>query len=65
MSKRITSIALFDKDSLDRLNENIKGLNENFCKVPFREENRESLDTLPYHLLLQYGIVAKKILQWE
>jgi len=49
MSKRITSIALFDKDSLNRLNESIKSINENFCKVPFREENRESLDTLPYH----------------
>lgn len=49
MSKRITSIALFDKNSLHRLNKNIKGLNKTFCKVPFREGNRESLDTLPYH----------------
>ena len=49
MNKRITSIALFDKDSLNKLNESIKGLNETFCKVPFREDNRESLDTLPYH----------------
>ena len=49
MNKRITSIALFDKDSLNKLTESIQGINKNFCKVPFREENRESLDTLPYH----------------
>ncbi len=49
MGKRITSIAIFDKDSLNKFSESLKRLNINFCKVPFREENRESLDTLPYH----------------
>lgn len=49
MGERVTSIALFDKESLRRLDECVKGLNENFCKVPFREENREDIDTLPYH----------------
>lgn len=42
MSKRITSIALFDKDSLNKLTESIQGINKNFCKVPFREENISS-----------------------
>ena len=49
MSKRVTSIALFDKASLEKLEDSVKGINEKFCKVPFREENRETLDTLPYH----------------
>ncbi len=49
MSKRITCIALFDKNSIKKLNDIVKEQNETFCKVPFREENRESLDTLPYH----------------
>ena len=49
MNKRITSIALFDKDSLNKLNESIKSLNETFCKEPLQENNRKSLDTLPYH----------------
>ncbi len=65
MSKRITSIALFDKDSLGRLNENIKGLNEAFCKVPFREENRESLDTLPYHFTFTVWDSSQKDIAME
>jgi len=60
MSKRITSIALFDKDSLNKLNESIKDLNENFCKVPFREENREILDTLPYHFTFTVWDISEK-----
>lgn len=65
MSKRITSIALFDKDSLNRLNENVKGLNETFCKVPFREENRESLDTLPYHFTFTVWDSSEKDIAME
>ena len=49
MSKRITCIALFDEESLEKLYNSIKLVNNNFCKVPFREINRKQLDTLPYH----------------
>lgn len=49
MNKRITSIALFDKQSLKKLEHIISELNIKLCKVPFREEDREKLDTLPYH----------------
>lgn len=65
MSKRITSSALFDKDSLDRLNKNIKGLNETFCKVPFWEENWESLDTLPYHFTFAVWDSSEKDIAME
>lgn len=41
MNKRITCIALFDKNSIKKLNDIVKEENETFCKVPFREENRE------------------------
>lgn len=49
MSKRITSIALFDDESLDKLNKKVNIVHDKFCKVPYKEENRERLDTLPYH----------------
>lgn len=49
MNKRVTSIALFDKQSLEKLDHIISELNIKLCKVPYREEDREKLDTLPYH----------------
>ena len=49
MSKRITCIALFDEESLQKLYGSLKSANNNFCKVPFKEKNREQVDTLPYH----------------
>jgi 2'-5' RNA ligase len=49
MNKRITSIALFDKQSLEKLEDITNTLDMKFCKVPYREEEREKLDTLPYH----------------
>lgn len=38
MSKRITSIALFDKDSLNKFDESVQSINEHFCKVPFEKK---------------------------
>ena len=49
MNKRVTSIALFDKQSLEKLDHIISELNIKLCKVPYMEEDREKLDTLPYH----------------
>lgn len=49
MRKRITSIALFDNESIEKLKEKVDKIDKRLCKVPYREENRENLDTLPYH----------------
>ena len=65
MSKRITSIALFDKDSLNKFDESVQSINEHFCKVPFREENRETLDTLPYHFTFTVWDSSQKDIAME
>ena len=49
MNKRITSIALFDHKSLNKFEKITSRINEHLCKVPYRENDREKLDTLPYH----------------
>ena len=49
MNKRITSIALFDHESLNKFEKITSRINEHLCKVPYRENDREKLDTLPYH----------------
>lgn len=49
MNKRITSIALFDRESLNKFEKITSRINERFCKVPYIEDDRESVDTLPYH----------------
>lgn len=52
MNKRVTSIALFDYESLNKLKEITNRINEHLCKVPYIEKDREKLDTLPYHFTL-------------
>ena len=49
MNKRVTSIALFDHESLNKFERITSRINEHLCKVPYREKDREKLDTLPYH----------------
>lgn len=49
MGKRATIIALFDEQSLSKFKYVTDKVNSPLCKVPYREENREELDTLPYH----------------
>ena len=49
MNKRVTSIALFDHESLNKFEKITSRINEHLCKVPYRENDREKLDTLPYH----------------
>lgn len=49
MNKRITSIALFDRESLNKFEKITSRINERFCKAPYIEDDRESVDTLPYH----------------
>ena len=60
MNKRITSIALLDDTSLNKLKDISDMLDERLCKVPYSEENRESLDTLPYHFTFCVWDIQKK-----
>lgn len=53
MSKRITCISMFDEESINRIEDLIKRVNTKLCKVPYLEDDRESKDTLPYHITLQ------------
>lgn len=53
MNSRIPLVALFDKNSLDKINLYINKIEEQLCKVPFgRNVNRMDVDTLPYHFTL-------------
>lgn len=53
MSKRITCISLFDKESASKIESLIKEFKTELCKVPYLEEDRQNKDTLPYHITLQ------------
>ncbi len=53
MSKRITCISLFDKESINKIEKLVEEFNGELCKVPCFEENRGEKDTLPYHITLQ------------
>ncbi len=60
MNKRVTCIALFDHKSLDKLKKITSMIKEHLCKVPFRENNREGLDTLPYHFTFTTWAIEDK-----
>lgn len=54
MNERITFISLFDDINLEKINHYTKKINDKLCKVPFGKNvnNREEIDTLPYHFTL-------------
>lgn len=54
MNERITFISTFDNNNLEKIEYYTKQINENLCKVPFGKnvDNREEVDTLPYHFTL-------------
>ncbi len=54
MNERITLIAIFDDNSLEKIVFYTKQINEKLCKVPFGKNvnSREEVDTLPYHFTL-------------
>ena len=52
MNNRITCIAMFDDESIRKIENTISILNHNLCKVPYGIENRENNDTLPYHFTI-------------
>lgn len=53
MSKRITCISLFNKESISKIDNLIEEYKYRLCKVPYLEEDRQNKDTLPYHITLQ------------
>lgn len=54
MNERITLVSLFDNNNLAKIEYYTKQINEKLCKVPFGKNvnNREEVDTLPYHFTL-------------
>lgn len=60
MKKRITCIALFDVESLEHLKSKVSKIDEKLCKVPYIEDNREELDTLPYHFTFTVWNIGEK-----
>lgn len=54
MNERITFISIFDNNNLEKIEFYIEKLNEKLCKVPYGKnvDNREKVDTLPYHFTL-------------
>lgn len=60
MKKRFTCITLFGEESLNKIKKMLSKLeNYDLCKVPYLKEpynleNREDVDTLPYHFTLSY-----------
>ena len=54
MKERITFIATFDNKNLEKINNITRQIDEKLCKVPFGKnvDNREEVDTLPYHFTL-------------
>lgn len=54
MNERITFVSIFDNNNLAKIEFYIKKINEKSCKVPYGKnvDNREEVDTLPYHFTL-------------
>lgn len=49
MNQRITCIAIFNKESNLKINNVLRNIGKSFNKVPCHIENRDQVDTLPYH----------------
>lgn len=54
MNERVTFISIFDNINLEKIENYIKQIKQKLCKVPFVKnvDNREEVDTLPYHFTL-------------
>lgn len=54
MNERITFVSLFDNKNLTKIEYYTKQISEKLCKVPYGKnvDNREKVDTLPYHFTL-------------
>lgn len=54
MSKRITLISFIDNNGINKVEQLMKDINENTCKVPYgiNDEKRYEIDNLPYHFTI-------------
>lgn len=54
MSKRITVVSMFEKETIEYIQNLMNNINEPMCKVPYGidDDNREKIDTLPFHLTI-------------
>jgi len=52
MNNKITCIALFENEDLNKIENIVSILDDKLCKVPLFIEDREKVDTLPYHTTL-------------
>ena len=54
MNERVTLISVFDNDNLAKIKFYMELIKDKLCKVPFGKnvDNREKVDTLPYHFTL-------------
>ena len=57
MGKRVTSIALFDEESIEKLKENVELIDEKLCKVPYRVNNIDN----PEQKILAYNQLANSL----
>lgn len=48
-NKRITCITMLSDKSIKRIEDKVSGVKFNLCKVPYKENNREEKDKLPFH----------------
>lgn len=62
MNERITFISNFDNSNLEKINNCLKEINDNLCKVPFNKNisDRKKADTLPYHFTLSAWNITDK-----
>lgn len=54
MSKRITVVSMFEKETINHIQSLINDIEAPMCKVPYGidDDNREKIDTLPFHLTI-------------
>lgn len=54
MNERVTCIALFNDESIEKINKLVEKLEKPLCKVPYgkKVEDRLKCDSLPYHFTL-------------
>ena len=63
MNERVTFISLLDDNVLSKIEYHTKQINYNLCKVPFGKDidNREEVDTLPYHFNLSAWSISDEV----
>lgn len=62
MNERVTCIALFNDESIEKINKLVEDLEKPLCKVPYgkKVDDRLKCDSLPYHFTLCAWPIAKE-----